>query len=70
MARPLTTARSRQTRTLWLCGLPHGFTHLYTVVLLPLLVVSSLAALPCLRALRPRDQARVSGREARSPAAC
>ena len=28
--------QSRRTRTLWLCGILHGFTHLYHVALLPL----------------------------------
>jgi MFS family permease len=28
--------QSRRTRTLWMCGILHGFTHLYHVALLPL----------------------------------
>ncbi|HTD85198.1 MAG TPA: hypothetical protein VK850_01350, partial [Candidatus Binatia bacterium] len=28
--------QSRRTRTLWMCGILHGFTHVYHVALLPL----------------------------------
>ena len=28
--------RNHRTRTLWLCGMLHGFTHVYPVALLPL----------------------------------
>src|SRR5688572_24027622 len=30
------TADSQRIRTLWMCGILHGFTHLYHVALLPL----------------------------------
>ncbi len=32
----MTTAKTHQVRTLWLCGVLHGFTHLYQMALVPL----------------------------------
>jgi hypothetical protein len=43
-------------RTLWLLGVLHAFTHIYHVAL-ALLIVVSLAGLPCLHAIRKRESA-------------
>src|ERR1051325_9596841 len=51
----MSEATSHKTRTLWLCGILHAFTHLYQVALVPLylliqqdLKLSSVSAAPLL----------------------